>query len=416
VKLRFTRRHAVFVAVLAAVAYIARGLAQLLTLGQQDLKYDFGQSWGAGVALNHGQNPYAEYLRVCGGVHFCPTGYVYPPLYAEILRPLGGLPLHVAGAIWLLVMHACVVATIVVLGRLVSRSLSPATTATLLAASLLFFPLWQALYFIQIIPFLALLLSLAATAYVHRRDDVAGGILGFGAALRVSPLLIGPALLVRREQWRRPLGVAAMVAVLALFAAIMAWLTPYALFYLRHVAPTLAAGSAELDNQSPDGILMRLQVLAPGLLPVAAPRLAQALTVVVVAVTWWLARGDADDRRRALVFAAFLAATPLASTLTEPYHFTTELVVFALAAASLPPRSLQWWLALVSYPLLWIDGHVTNPIAIALGLSHPSGWRIAPFLLVTGTNLAGALALWAACAIALRRTRGPGGLAEDPAE
>ena len=93
----------------------------------------------------------------------------------------------------------------------------------------------------------------------------------------------------------------------------------------------------------------------------------------------------------------------LASSLTEPYHLTLELLVLALAAPSLPIASAQWWLAVLSYPLLWLDGHLMNPIALALGLAAPTGLRVLPFLLITGTNLLGAIVLWLACLVALRR-------------
>ena len=107
----------------------------------------------------------------------------------------------------------------------------------------------------------------------------------------------------------------------------------------------------------------------------------------------------------------------LVGSLTEPYHYTTELIVFALAAASLAPKSPEWWLALASYPLLWMDGHITNPLALGLGLAGPTGWRVVPFLAITGINLVGAVLLWLACAIALGRhpsasgTGGKSGLA-----
>ena len=315
-------------------------------------------------------------------------------------------PLHVAGALWLVLMQACVAGTVLVISRAVGGWLSPAAKAWLLASSLLFFPLFQALYFIQVIPLLCLLLALTAAAYSSGSETRAGAILGFAAALRVSPLLQAPALLVSRAQLRRPSGLLAMGATGGALLLGMFLVTSRTYEYFTRVTPILARGGAELDNQSPNGLLLRAEALLHRPLPVDALQLAALTTILVMALTWWLSRGDAGPRRKALVFAAFLSAAPLASSLTEPYHLTTELIVIALAAASLPIGSLQWWLALLSYPLLWIDGHLTNPIAIALNLAAPTGWRILPFLLITATNLFGAVLLWLACLVALHRTRG----------
>jgi hypothetical protein len=398
------RRLWVLLALVGGVFYTARAVTQFITLPGQDLTYDFGQHWQAAVDLNRGADPYTPFLTQCPE-HFCPRGYTYPPLLAELLRPLALLPLHAAGAIWLGLMHLCVIAAIVITYRLIGAWISPSTGAVLLAATLFFFPLYQALYFIQVIPLLTLLLALAAADYGRGREARSGMALGVGAVLRISPVLQAPAFLVERRQLRRPVGLAALVGTATVLLAALILLSPHTLEYFTTVAPRIARGSAELDNQSPAALLLRLDVLLPGVLPIGPILLATVIAAAVLATTWWFSRGPGDLRRKALIFAAFLGAAPLLTTVTEPYHYTTELLVIGLAAASLSIGTAPWWLAVVSYPLLWIDGHLTNPIALSLGLAGPTGWRVLPFLFLTGTNLIGSVLLWLACVLALRRSR-----------
>jgi len=408
------RRLAAVAALAATLFYLVRGLGQLAGLPHADLTYDFGQFWNAARALNLGTDPYAPFLKQCP-VRFCPGPYIYSPLYAEMLRPLAALPLPVAGGITLVLMQACVVASILLLHNLVRDWITTASKCWILAGTLLFFPLLQALFFIQVIPLLCALLAATAWLYVRGQETRAGLILGVAAVLRISPLLQLPALLVERRQLRRPFGVLAGVGCVGLLLLILAIATPRTAEFFSSVAPRLALGSPELDNVSPNGLLARLEVLAPGILPFSAARLAGAVSLVVVALTWWLALGPTDAKRRALVFAAFLAAAPLVGSITEPYHLTTELLVIALAAACLTPGSVAWWLALASYPLMWVDGHITNPLALSLGLANPHGWRVPAFLLLTSSNLWGALLLWIACLLALARSRAPAGrLSESP--
>ena len=60
-------------------------------------------------------------------------------------------------------------------------------------------------------------------------------------------------------------------------------------------------------------------------------------------------------------------------------------------------------LAVISYPLMWLDRNYTDAMVGALGLTHPSGWQVAPFLLVTGLNLVGMVCLWASSLVVLCR-------------
>ena len=124
-------------------------------------------------------------------------------------------------------------------------------------------------------------------------------------------------------------------------------------------------------------------------------------TVDSPGLTWLFSLSLEGSRQRAVVFAAFLAVTPIISSITWDHHLVTELLVLALLAPSVRPGTGPFWLAVVSYPLLWVPRGVTDGMVSGLGLSFPEGPATLPFLVITGLNLVGMFLLWLACLGAL---------------
>jgi hypothetical protein len=409
------QRLAVIAAAAAAVFYVVRGLLQIVLLPQSSLRYDYKPYLDAGITLNNGGDPYAAFLNACGP-GWCHVGYVYPPLLAELFRPLGLLAPYTGARLWLLLSHAAVIGTIVVVHKTVGGWLSLTTQASLLTASLLFLPLYQNLWFLQVGALLIFILALSAWAFVRdQTDGLAGAAIGLASVLRVSPLVMAPLLVRSRRQLSRPRGAAGLVLAIAGLFAILAILTPTTWEFLGAVLPRLAAGTATIDNQSMPGVLLRVEALfQTGHLPVAIA--IRVLQVVVVALTWIASLGVQEGRGRAAVFAAFLATVPIVSSITWDHHLMNELLVLALLAPSLHPGERPFGLALASYPLLWVGGGLTQPLAGLLGLVPPHGLTAVPFLLVTSLNLAGMALLWLACldVLAHRRFKRPATPAPPP--
>jgi hypothetical protein len=131
-----------------------------------------------------------------------------------------------------------------------------------------------------------------------------------------------------------------------------------------------------------------------------------AVAALILGPTAYLAlRRDGDLRWRGAVIGGFLAAMPLVSSLTWHHHLVTELLVYAALAPALSLGRLGGAraLAVLSYPLMWLDRNYTDALVGGLGLANPSGWRVAPFLLVSGLNLVGMICLWASALLVLRR-------------
>lgn len=421
-----TRRLIAFtLAGITAIGYIVMGSVQLATLPRTDLKWDWVQFRAAAVALNHGLNPYASFLKLCPGTQWCQGGYIFPPLLAEVLRPLASLSTTAGAAVWLLASHAMFIAAVIVTWRAVRDLVSPAAQAALLALTLGFLPLYVSLSFLQVGTLLLLLLALAASAQMRRpaAEARAGAWVGVAAVLRVSPVLLAPALAwtTRREgrprwHWR---GLATMLVTGVAVLGGLALLTGFTWTYFTDVLPRIGGGTPNLDNQSLPAVVERAYALwAPGVSPPAT--LIGAVAAVLTLVPTWLlwqralaTRGD-TPAVRALGFAAMLAALPIASNITWQHHLILEVLVFALLAANLavcarpgrlaPGHGAATWLAVAAYPLMWSDRHITDAIVLFLHLDNPTGWRVAPFLLLTAWNLAGMVCLWAACLVVMRQS------------
>lgn len=386
-------------AVLTTLAYAYTSIVQVVTLHGLDLKYDFLQFYDAAAALNRGGDPYDAFLRGCPGLHWCLGGYIYPPLLAELMRPLALLSPQSAVRAWLVVSQLCLLGAALLTWRALRGRVPAAAMSLLLVAALVFRPLQYTLYFAQVGLLLVLVLAFASARYMSSDEPAAGAAIGLATILRVSPILLLPALLRR---WRALL---AMVVSAGLVLAVLAILTPHTAEYFTKVLPRIGGSTGDLDNQAPLGVLLRAAALwglpAPGGAPATL-----VIALLVLGPTMLVAlRRDGEPARRGAVIGAFLAAMPIVSSLTWHHHLVTELVVYAalLPALCRPGMRLPVVLATISYPLMWLDRHYTDALAVGFGVAQPAGWRVAPFLLLTGLNLVGMLCLWLAALAALRR-------------
>jgi hypothetical protein len=166
-------------AVGAAVFFVARSYQQ-----------DFAAYWTAAGARVMGLDPYVNYagaphgdlpLPWDGVAQFRHSRFLYPPLGADLFRPLLGLPYLAAKGVFTGAMLAAWVAA----GLLVARDARG--RAVYFGASALFFPFYRHLERGQIDLLLLLLLALAWRA--RERPWVAGAALAAVAALK--PVFVG---------------------------------------------------------------------------------------------------------------------------------------------------------------------------------------------------------------------------------
>lgn len=329
-------------------------------------------------------------------------GYIYPPLLALLLRPLAGMPEVPAAFAWLAVLNATLLAAMVVAYRGLRSFVSADAWRWLLAATLLFPPLLENLGFMQVGTPIILLMVLAGVAFLQPRSTPWSGFwIAVGSALRVSPALAGFAFLRREGASWRAIGVGLLTGVVLL--AFMALASPRLGEFLTQVLPGLGHGSAVFDNEAPAGVALRLDLFVLGGTGGVLRYAGAVIAAIVIVITLVMgARPALTPRSRGAVFAAWVAAIPLVSSITWTHHLATELVVFAFLAPSLVFATRTWWLAATAYPLLW-SHRVIQVLLVLFGLHNARDLGGPALVLLSATGMFGMLLLWVACLDVLRR-------------
>ncbi len=195
------------IAAVAVVGACALGFA--LTSFQQD----FAAYWVAGAARRAGLDPYVNNAAAGAQVPWDGSGFrhsrfLYPPLAADLLRPLASLPYRAAKLVFTVGALAAWIAAAALVAR--GRRVS----AAMLGAGALFFPLYLHLERGQID---LLLLPLVLGAWrMKLRPALAGAL--FAAAATIKPALLGalPAIAaLGHRRWAAWTAGAAAAALLA---------------------------------------------------------------------------------------------------------------------------------------------------------------------------------------------------------
>ena len=254
------------VAVLAvAVMLAAAGFALVLPkLARGPVQPDFDAYYSAARMLNAHLPLYGAIPDSIMGPGSPPAPhreYVYPPLFAGVLRPLARLPYRTASLLWLV----CNVATLGVLVQLTRRLSATArrhswrTLAALVALPAVYITWFEG----QVSLLIAALMLVAVaettqqrTAASLRSDLLAGAALGLAGAIKVYPVLLIPVFIWHRR-WRV---VASAIAVGALATGLGAMLsggTEATMDWVHRVLPAVAERSWP-GNQSLSAVVERL--------------------------------------------------------------------------------------------------------------------------------------------------------------
>lgn len=259
--------------------------------------------------------------------------YIYPPVFALLVAPLGLLSSTLGGLLWLLIEQAALAAALlIVLGW--RKPASWALTA-ILGATLTFYPLWVDAVQGQA-NMLVLLLLVAGLVGIIRGRPAFGAALGIAAALKLTPLILLGWLLLERR-FREAAWMAGGFLGVTLGAALVR--ADDTLAYAGQVLPALSRGTAFYANQSLAGVLSRVFTENPYTNPWLAipwePLLAAAVAVALAAY-WFFATRRHSALTRA---AAFVPLLPLVSSVTWAHHLVILLPLFWVAVLSLAARS-----------------------------------------------------------------------------
>ena len=298
---------------------------------------DLGAYLAAARAIWHGQPLYSTFLHHPFPDPTLRPAYIYPPVFAVLVAPLGLLSDLVAGVVWLLIGQAALAAALVI----VLRSCRPASWAitAVLCATLTFYPLWVDAAQGQANLLVMLLVTIGVVGIAQGRPRTAAA-LGAAAALKLTPAILLVWLAVDRRVREGAWMVAGMAAVTGVGALLRFQDT---LAFFGQVVPALASGTAYYANQSLAGILRRVVTPNPYTRPWTVfgwPFLLLAVIAIGLTVWWfWRTRGHSSLARS----AAFIPLLPLLSAVTWPHHLVILLPVIWLSIVAIAAR--EWPLA-----------------------------------------------------------------------
>jgi alpha-1,2-mannosyltransferase len=296
-------------------------------------------------------------------------GFTYPPVAALLLRPLAGMPLGAAQAVFAAVSAAALIATVwCLVAPVAARHGYRPWFAVALALPLVSWlePVRETFTFGQINSILFALVVLDLLVAVPRRSRLAGIGIGLAAAIKLTPAIFVLYLLVTRR-WRAA-ATAAITAVAASgVGAALLWHDTWRFWTDLLWRPERIGHPDRLENQSLMGALARLGDGDP-----ARPVWALLVVLILAYGLWRAARaGLAGDEVSGLTLIALAGA--LVSPVTWSHHllwFIPALVVLADAALDAKRGARRWWppaaLAVVLYVtttfsvISWYDWHVLD--------------------------------------------------------
>ncbi|HEV1997464.1 MAG TPA: glycosyltransferase family 87 protein, partial [Candidatus Dormibacteraeota bacterium] len=318
-------------------------------LHMYDFRFDFipasREAWS-------GHSPYQR-------LHVGPPGTVVgafldTPVLLWLLGPLAALPITVSQWIWLGLELSALVTTIIVLYRSIGRPrlAELAVTITILC---LFLPLKDSLDDGQTGVFVACALACALDSHLRGRGTVAGLFIGFAIAIKAFPVLALVYFIWRRD---RAAVVASLVTVGALSGATLltGWSAYWSPFFYNIQA--LSNGSAQLLNQSLNGLVLRALVPSAYGSPVAFPgwgvrfawfatQVALAASVGLTAIKVKLGHPLVDWTR----FGLLLLAIPMVLPFAWIHHYAEAVLLIPLWVRAASTGLADTW-ALVLVVLL----------------------------------------------------------------
>ena len=380
-RVRFARIACLLLATLGWVNVAVLGRA-MLSRNPPAAGFDLELLLEAARRMAAGRSPY-DPSAVAGGLEARDLFYSYPPVVAQALVPLSGLPGWVVLSLWIAgaalglgVVAALLPRTAIGRPRTAIRDLGLDTVLLTAAVAPFFFPFTVALLFGNVDAWFPLLLGLvvvavggAGAASPARTRAVVGGVsLAVAAAVKIHPATVVVWLLWRL---RRPLR--AQVSLLGLLAATLAAGVGILVVSLalggpgpwREYFDYMRLGSeADLDSRVNIGPASQISLLL-GNSDLARPAaLVAGVAAVALAVLAALRVGDPLES---------VAWAILASLVVLPvtwYHYPVALMPVALAAwtrsrgAGAGRRITIWLLAAV----LVADAAILLPVALWLAI------------------------------------------------
>ncbi|KPV52369.1 hypothetical protein SE17_15900 [Kouleothrix aurantiaca] len=341
---------------LLALAGFFRILPSLLAIPQS---YDFAAYYVAARALTHNLPLYdahsMDLAAVVGGAKVAYPEYIYPPFFAEVIRPLGGLSFGSARAIWFIINLLSFVGAIELLRRIGRLPLWFTPLATMIG--FIFPPVYSTLLLGQINFILllcitgALFLAVDTNGNIYK-EIISGALVGIAAMIKIYPaLLLAHFIYVRR--WFALVGFLLGIAGAFVTEFLLSASVANSVFYFTRVLPSMSNSSLFPVNVSIFSTVLRLfsrnefyfayQSASNYVTVVANPIIDMpfigysivflGVALIVIASAWKILRNRSEDYRT-----------------TTWFHFTLIICVSLLC----PPSIHDHYYVLMIIPAVYI--------------------------------------------------------------
>ena len=372
---------------------------------------DFQDYLFAAQQVATGGDPYANFVR-----NHVPwdwslsSGYLYPPAFAVTLIPLTWISNDLAVRIWLLLIQAAVLASLLIIYRVTGRP-SRAELLALVAVLTTFFPLANTVLAGTMNSLLLLLLTMAWACWQRRRDVAGGVLIGAAAVFKLFPAAMLPYLAWRRH-WKL-LAAAAATGLAGVGLGLAVTSLDHNIYYFREMLPHLAAGTGYRENQSLAGVAARIcdpnTANAGGSAGWCGRLIDWPAVLVLLAIVW---RMTSRVSRSGLEFALAVTALPLISSVTWSF----PLVILILPITLLIRRALSGQMSrgqIRALLLAWVcfsAAPAIHYLLIVYPLPHWTGpLDLIPQAitrLVGEAYFIGTVIVFGSIAVALRKARG----------
>ena len=309
-----------------------------------------------------------------------------PPTTALLLLPLAHRTHRDARTIWIVFNVLLVMGAIA--GILWREKVSFWRGGIVLLLVLTYQPLWANFAYGQVYGLLFVVMTLIWYALVHRRDRLAGGLLGIIWVIKTAGLFLFLLLLVKRrwQALRSSIAVISLIVIVSL--PMLGGISTWRSYINRVVEYSQRPALSVTAYQSISGFFKHHLIYDPTWNPsplIHAPLLATLLsfTLMLALVTITLFRSKRDPSTRA-TFCALIIVGVIVSPVSVDYHFTLLL--------------LPIFLLLVGHPRMTVWQTIGFMIAVGLlAVDYPYQTATHSLSLLAYPKLIGSLILWAVC-------------------
>lgn len=278
------------------------------------------------------------------------TLYLYPPLLADFFAPFSQLPAHLAATLWRMFNIILVLASVLLLARMLRVSILSFEFAALALAAYSFFPISETIFIGQITIVMLALWTVGIVAYFDNRIILSAAAFALATALKITPIMLLPLFFIWKDRRWIVSYLGISLGLVSLMAAINGFQT---VSVYPKVISAMGSGIPSVLNKTLGSLVA--WVFYGKILPIESvlevmtnPPRALSFIEKIVSGLFYLACLFLAWRNRRQLDRASKAAT---------------IAVFSLAAVCIAPVSWRhaYSVAFIALAIFWVKALRTSP-------------------------------------------------------